>query len=73
MKTYLIAFEQQGYIEATIQVKAKSYKEAKQKASQVLIEAMYSVYKVNRKTAQEESCCILDEDGDEIDLEEEDD
>lgn len=71
MKTWLIAFEIQGTTEIVVQVKADTLEEAKEKASSALLETRYSIYDVDAETAKQEGCLIINEDGDEVDLEEE--
>lgn len=70
MKKWLIAFECQGTIEVTVQVEANNLQEARQKASLALTESKYSLYEVDAETAKNESCWVIDEEGEEIDPEE---
>lgn len=76
MKTYYIEFERQGWSLAVIKVQAESYEQAKLKAFEAL-HATDEISEISEEAAEErvasgELNYILDENGDEIDIEDED-
>ena len=72
MKTYYIEFERQGWSLAIIKVQAESYEQAKLKAFEAL-HANDEISEISEEAAEEkvasgELSYILDENGDEIDV-----
>lgn len=75
-KTYYIEIEAQGNAELIVKVRAKDLSEAEGKAAKAYL-ASRDLYPMNledaRMTAEEEGIIVVDEDGSEIDLDDEED
>ena len=74
MKTYYVTVEAQGDTEIVVVVKAKNEKEAELKAAKAYLgnKDISCVDKEYAQACQEEGVIVIDEDGCETDIEEED-